>query len=292
VARDTGLSGFALYAFTSAPLIGLALAITGGALVYGFASIKRRYAPGHEREPYELPAEAPTWWHAVERVASRYQPVRVGSTPAERTRFHYVRIKLLGDPVTKMIADLHEGPRALGRVLDIGTGRGQIPIVLLELGRAEAVHGLDWDEGKIEAARHAVEQPPPLTATFEVANAAEAELPAADTVLLIDVLHYLTLDEQAALLDRAARAVLPGGRMVVREADTERGWRSWMTLGEELFFTALRFNRGARVRFQPARAIAARLQAAGLETEVRPAWGKTPFSNVLILGSRPLAEEA
>jgi hypothetical protein len=38
--------------------------------------------------------------------------------------------------------------------------------------------------------------------------------------------------------------------------------------------------------FRPARQIAERLRAAGLSTEVRPAWGKTPFSNVLVIGRR------
>jgi hypothetical protein len=105
-------------------------------------------------------------------------------------------------------------------------------------------------------------------------------------VLLIDVIHYMTIDQQDALLSRAAAAVRAGGHLIVREADTERGWRSWMTLAEELLFTALRFNRGARVRFRPASEVVARLQAAGLTCRVEPAWGKTPFSNVLIIGER------
>jgi hypothetical protein len=105
-------------------------------------------------------------------------------------------------------------------------------------------------------------------------------------VMLIDVLHYFTIEEQDALLARAAAAVRAGGRLVVREADTERGWRSAVTLLEERVFTAARFNRGERVRMRPAREIAARLVEAGLACEVRPAWGRTPFSNVLIVGRR------
>jgi 2-polyprenyl-3-methyl-5-hydroxy-6-metoxy-1,4-benzoquinol methylase len=114
-----------------------------------------------------------------------------------------------------------------------------------------------------------------------------AALPPADTVLLVDVLHYLALAEQDALLGRAAAAVRPGGRIILRDADTARGWRSWMTLGEELLFTTLRFNRGARVRLRPAREIVAALERAGLQCEVLPAWGSTPFANVLVIGRRP-----
>ncbi len=288
LARETGISGFALYALFGAPIIGLGLAIAGALLVFGFVVVKRRLSPAKQRVPYRLPENAPRWWQAVERVASRFAPLSERSTPAERTRFHYVRMKLMGDPVTQLIADLAgDGHPSLGALLDIGTGRGQLPIMLIELGRATEAHSLDWDEDKIESARAAAAVAPPLDATFEVGDATSADLSPADTVLLIDVIHYLTVPEQDDLLARAAVAVRPGGRLIVREADTERGWRSWVTLAEELLFTAIRFNRGKRVRFRPAREIVNQLEAAGLACEVRPAWGKTPFSNVLILGRRP-----
>ena len=108
----------------------------------------------------------------------------------------------------------------------------------------------------------------------------------ADTVLLIDLLHYFRVGEQDAILRRAAAAVRPGGRLLVREADTEQGWRSFITLLEERVFTTLRFNRGERVRFRSSREISALLAGLGFACETRPAWGKTPFSNVLILATR------
>ena len=290
MARQTGLAGFAGYAFLGAPLVGLALAVTGGTLVYLGMSLRRSSASAKARAPYRLPPAAPAWWHAAERLAWRFAP-SYETEPAERARFHYVRIKLIGDPVTRLVADVAgEADGALGELLDIGTGRGQMALMLLELGRATGAHGFDWDEHKIAEAKQAAAASSgaqaALPASFEVADAATAPLRPADTVLLIDVLHYLTIAEQDALLGRAAEAVRPGGRLLVREADTERGWRSWVTLLEELLFTAVRFNRGARVRFRPAREIVAALEARGLACEVRPAWGRTPFSNVLIVAAR------
>jgi 2-polyprenyl-3-methyl-5-hydroxy-6-metoxy-1,4-benzoquinol methylase/uncharacterized protein (DUF2062 family) len=294
--REQGIGGFVSYAFIGAPLVAAALALLGAVLVYAGVSIKRKLRPRHAaREPYRLPENAPPWWHATERVAERYAPLATLSTTAERTRFHYVRVKLITDPITKMIADAFgEAEGVLGEVLDIGCGRGQMPVVLLELGRATRARGIDWDAVKIDVARAAAKTPPPLPAEFDVGDVGDAgvALTPADTVMLIDVIHYLTIDEQDQLLDRAARAVRPGGRLLVREADTERGLRSWITLAEEKLFTLLRFNRGARVSFRPAREIVARLEAAGLRCEVRPAWGGTPFSNVLILATRPAGSSA
>lgn len=267
-----------------APTFGLTLAAAGGAITFAVLSLAHRLRPdGKPPEPYRLPPEAPPWVHAVERVAGRYAPAD-GATAAERSRFHYVRTKLLGDPVARMIADIEgEDPGALGEVLDIGTGRGQLPILLVELGRATSARGVDWDAAKVEAGNKAASG---LPISLAQGDARTAEYTPADTVLLIDLIHYFTIEEQDAILRRAAAAVRPGGRLLVREADTERGLRSAVTLLEERVFTALRYNRGERVRFRPAREIVARLEEAGLLCAVRPAWGKTPFANVLVIGRR------
>ncbi len=286
------LFDFAGYMLVGAPLVGLALAAAGFSLTWSFVVAKRAFRPvSLTLPPYRLPPDAPPWIVAAERVASRYAAPESPSA-ADKSLFHYVRIKLSIDPVARLIADV-EGDRdgALGDVLDIGTGRGQLPILLLELGRATSAHGLDWDETKIDAARRAAATRPdgraPVPATFAREDARRFEATPSDTVLLIDLLHYFTIEEQDAILRNAADHVKPGGRLLVREADTERGWRSFATLLEEKLFTAVRFNRGERVRFRPARDIASSLEARGFRCEIVPAWGSTPFSNVLIVARRP-----
>jgi SAM-dependent methyltransferase/uncharacterized protein (DUF2062 family) len=268
------------------PVVGLALAVAGALVAYVVVAV----APASRapRPAYRLPGTAPPWVVAAEHVASRYASP-ASQVARERTRFHYLRGKLLADPAAKAVADVAgEAPGVLGEVLDVGTGRGQIPLLLLELGRATRARGVDWDAAKIAEARHAAvaPAPSPAAASFAVGDLRTAPFDAADTVLLVDVLHYFREAEQDAILDRAAAAVRPGGRVVIRDADTSRGWRSWATLLEEHVFTFLRFNRGERVRFRPSRAFVERLEAAGMRCEVRPAWGSTPFSNVLVVGTR------
>ena len=275
------------YLALGAPVAGALLAAIGATAAYGIVALAP--AARASRPPYRLPENAPPWLKAVERVASRYASP---SSPIarERTRFHYLRAKLLADPAPRVVADIAGAAlEGFGAVLDIGTGRGQVPMMLLELGRASSACGIDWDAAKIADARRAV--PPESAHAKPIANFLVGDLRAtafepADTVLLIDVLHYFSEAEQDAILDRAAAAVRPGGRILVRDADTRRGWRSWTTLIEEWVFTFLHFNRGERVRFRPTREIAARLESAGLACAVRSAWGKTPFSNVLVVGER------
>lgn len=290
LSRSNALSRFAGDLFVGSPVLGIACSIAGFAVAFAALFVSAKLRPNARApERYRLPDDAPPWVHAVERVASRYA-LPDGATAAERSRFHYVRTKLLGDPIAKLIASIEgEAEGALGAVTDVGTGRAQLPILLVELGRATKAKGFDWDRDKIEAAKKAagaIGGRPALPIELSVEDARRAEIPPSDTVLIIDVLHYFTIDEQDAILDRAAAAVVPGGRLLVREADTERGWRSKATLLEERVFTALRYNRGERVRFRPARAIAARLEGHGLTCSIEPAWGGTPFSNVLIVARR------
>jgi len=290
------LVDFAGHLIVGAPIVGVGLAVTGFACTWAFVSVKRIVRPAtSQRPPYRLPPEAPAWLHATERVASRYASPE-STSAGEKSLFHYVRIKLAVDPIARLIADVEgECEHALGEVLDIGTGRGQLPILLLELGRATRAHGVDWDRTKImhaqRAAQARIDGTSPAHATFEAEDARTFSAAPSDTVLLIDLLHYFSIDEQNAILERAADHVKPGGRLLVREADTERGWRSWATLLEERFFTAVRFNRGERVRFRPAREISSRLEARGFSCRIVPAWGSTPFSNVLVVARLPCETE-
>jgi uncharacterized protein (DUF2062 family)/SAM-dependent methyltransferase len=212
---------------------------------------------------------------SVVRTAERY-----ARAARSRGSYYYVRGKLRGDPSTRAVAE--RAP--LGEVLDLGCGRGQLGVLLLESRAATHVRGCDWDAAKVELANRAAEG---LEASFDRGDVREYEGGAADTVLLIDVLHYFDRETQDAILRRAAGCVRAGGRLLVREADTGRGWRSTMTRIEEGFFTAVKFNRGERVLFRDVgRELVPLLEASGFRCEVVPCWGGTPFSNVLLVATR------
>jgi 2-polyprenyl-3-methyl-5-hydroxy-6-metoxy-1,4-benzoquinol methylase len=231
-----------------------------------------------EREHALTPGRATTpggFDRAIARTAERY--ARAGTS---RGTYYYVRGKLRGDPSTQAVAGL----APLGDVLDLGCGRGQLAVLLLECRAANTVRGCDWDDEKVAIANRAVEG---LSGEFAKGDVRTAHSEPADTVLLIDVLHYFERAAQDALLTRAAGFVKPGGRLVLRDADTGRGWRSRMTRIEEGFFTAIKFNRGERVLFRDVpRELLPLLEAQGMSCSVVPCWGQTPFSNVLVVATR------
>ena len=213
---------------------------------------------------------------AVTETAERF-----ARAEGRRSTYHYVRGKLRHDPCTAAIRAIGK----LGHVLDLGCGRGHLAIYLIASGVAASVRGFDWDAKKIAMARRAGEG---LAATFDEGDVRTTDEPAADTVLLVDVLHYLAPKEQDILLDRALALVRPGGRLVVRDASAGFGWRSFVTLVVEWISTLIKFNLGEGVSFRDwRRDVVPRLEARGVACSVAPCWASTPFSNVLVIATKP-----
>ena len=95
-----------------------------------------RFARSWHRDPFET---------AAARTRARYETAPRGD------RF-YVAGKLALDPVCRLAV---ERGGSLGRVLDLGCGRGQLALLLLDSGLAASASGFDSDARKIEVARAA-----------------------------------------------------------------------------------------------------------------------------------------
>lgn len=258
-ARSLGLSGFFLQALCGSVVVGAALAALGGGLGWVFAS--RRRAPA---SPLDL---------ARERTAARYRDAPIFDRK-------YVEGKLWYDPALPLLSQLGLD---FGRVLDAGAGRGQLGLCLLELGHARTLAGFDLDTRKIAVARRAAGS----AATFDAANLTSAELAGFDTLLLIDVLHYLSSADQDALLARAAGALEPGGRLLIRETDAARRRSGFFTRLAERLAKLTGWHRGdQQLCFRPLAELVSRLEALGLCCRVLDASQGTPFSNGLIVAER------
>src|SRR5262249_37797674 len=140
----------------------------------------------------------------------------------------YVAAKLSRDPVHREILTL-AGAESFGDVVDIGCGRGQLGVALLEAGLARSVVGLDCHDGHLRQARAAATGLAFTAMTRDLARC--QEVPTAATVLLIDVLYQLEPAVQAALLRAALRAARE--RIIIRAPDPGRGLRGRLTIWVE-----------------------------------------------------------
>ena len=174
-----------------------------------------------------------------------------------------------------------------GTVLDIGCGRGQLGIALLDAGAATAVHGFDWNRVHLRQAQQAAANLPFHAEPRDLAPrdlSQSQDFPSSDTVLLIDVCYQLSTRAQTSLLKAAASAAR--SRILIRTADPAHGVRSVMTRALEVLGRRFWPHSGARVNARPLEEIEAVLTDSGFTTTRTPCWKGTPFANILIVGRR------
>lgn len=114
----------------------------------------------------------------------------------------------------------HAGFKQGDRLLDIGTGRGELVCVACELGASQAV-GVDYSEAAVELAQKTVRaggSPPGASIILADARRIPVDFDAFDLVTLLDVVEHLTQAELSHTLSEALRALCPGGRLFVHTA--------------------------------------------------------------------------
>ena len=173
------------------------------------------------------------WRETIRRATSLY----VGARRSHRV---YLQFKARLDPVYGLIC---AGVGRVGVVVDLGTGLALLPALLSIRHQASAIHAVEWDDAKLSGARQACSGL--VDVTLHRADAREFPIPPSDVICLVDVLHYYPVSEQSALLGRAAAALNPGGRLVIRE--TVRSGGSFSTRALERFAVWTRWNRGPEI---------------------------------------------
>ncbi len=208
------------------------------------------------------------------RVARRYRAVGRGVAG-------YVGGKLRRDPVHRDVL-ARAGSQGFGEVIDVGSGRGQMALALLEAGVARSVLGLDRGAAHLEQARLASQGLSFRARTQDFAR--EPALPSADTILMIDVLYQLDPASQAALLHHAAGAARQ--TVLIRTPDLTQGWRGAITMAFERLARFVSPHSGLHVRPPPVERLRRELTGRGFAVEVTPCWRGTPFANVLLTARR------
>lgn len=214
--------------------------------------------------------------------------------------YRYAWSKLRFDPVFLTLVRCGLIPDR-ARVIDLGCGQGLLAAVLIAARRQFAAG--DWPEGwpapPAQLQLHGIELQDEVAewgrkalgpeVRIETGNVSEAVLPEADVIVLLDVLQYLDRDAQRHLLERAARALRDGGRLLLRVADAAAGLPFHLTrwadrLGSWLPFRSHR--RAPRLTCRTAAEWIALLESLGLQVGVEPIDGPSPFANVLLSARR------
>jgi len=205
---------------------------------------------------------------AIESASARY-------AVAGRWAHGFARGKMKGDPAYRRVLELITASQ--GTLVDIGCGEGHLLALARALHPGLRLVGLDHDGERVATARAALAD----DAELHVGDVRGFELPRTDVLACLDVLHYMPVEDQDALLTRFAEALAPEGVLLIRDGRSEAGLSSTITRLSEQVAVAVGRHKGEGVHFRPAQATVATLEAAGLSVEVADCSEGTPFANVL-----------
>jgi SAM-dependent methyltransferase len=175
-----------------------------------------------------------------------------------------------------------------GTVVDLGCGYGMALCFSAFNQPQRRLAGCDLNAHRIGVAQQALSA---MNAEPVVCDAREYPLPPAGLILILDVLQYLSAEEQLALLKRCCAALEPGGRLIFRVHDRERGlWSFFVLAFDRLLFSAEHVGR--RPLMLSAEQYRAALVEAGMQVEMRRFRNLLPFAHILFLARRAMESAA
>jgi 2-polyprenyl-3-methyl-5-hydroxy-6-metoxy-1,4-benzoquinol methylase len=210
---------------------------------------------------------------------------------------HFARGKLTGDPVFREI--LAKGLiESKSHVLDIGCGQGLLSSWLHAAGsmashpgwpagwktapRDVSVKGIELMPADVKRARQALSAHSNRF-SFEVGDMCTTSFGTAQTVVILDVLHYVPHAAQQDVLKRARDALLPKGLLIMRIGDAAGGWGFRISNWVDHAVTLSRGHRLSRLYCRPLNEWISQLGHLGFRVEATPMSQGTPFANVLLL---------
>lgn len=126
-------------------------------------------------------------------------------------------------------------------ITDVGCGYGQMCFMLGMLSPDRTVLGIDYDNDKIELAKHSFLCKKNID--FRCDDMRYADIPASDAILFNDSLHYVDKEAQLNILTRSIKSLKEGGIIVVRDGDASKDGQSKIDRTEVWSTEILKFNK-------------------------------------------------
>lgn len=232
------------------------------------------------------------YFHGLVQDAAQRYPAK------NRYARHFASGKLGRDPVFRHILEQGLLSRS-SRILDIGCGQGVMAALLVAARESHArgdwpptwpappepgqFHGIDLIASGIATAAGALGS----HARFTCADMRTAAFGEADTVVILDVLHYVDFAAQDDVLRRVREALRGGGTLLLRVAAKSGSLRFRYTMWVDRVMMRLRGHRLDRLCCRSLAEWIRALEALGFRVATRPMSEGTWFANALLVATLP-----
>jgi SAM-dependent methyltransferase len=236
------------------------------------------------------PGEPQAWARLHELASARY---RNGG----RFAWHFARGKLGRDPVFRALLAAGLLPPG-ARVLDIGCGQALLASLLAACDEVAArgqwpsawpapptlTHYTGIELMARDVARaHSALAGLPRDPQVRLGDMRDVAVEPCDVAVILDVLHYVDIATQDAVLARVRDALAPHGRLLLRVGDASRSLGFAASQWVDRVVTAMRGHRAAPTWGRTLPQWTAALQALGFVVRPWPMSRGTPFANVLLV---------
>lgn len=170
------------------------------------------------------------------------------------------------------------------RLVDVGCGFGTFASFVAAKSSRRSVLGMDLSSKRISAAKERYAGMQNLD--FSCADITCTEIPNADIITLIDVLHHIPVRElQASLLKSCFEALSAGGTILVKDVDTKPRWKYWWNYIHDYVMT-----RGEPVLYLRRDDLRDSLAKVGFSITDVMEIKNYPYAHVLYVGRKPKTE--
>ncbi len=141
------------------------------------------------------------------------------------------RLFVRGRAWTAPLAEMARYAPEEGKIADVGCGHGVLSAMLIADHPHRDVLGVDPDPRKIAWATASVGRAP--NARFQIGSAQALPSKTFDAIVVADVTYLFPTAEWPAFFTDCRRALVPGGRLLLKEAEDDGGWRAFKCLAQE-----------------------------------------------------------
>jgi len=164
-----------------------------------------------------------------------------------------------------------------GRVLSVGSGHGLLERWIAELNADVEVDGFELDAERVALAETTAARAPRVHLHRQDVRSLDPDA-GYDAALAVDVIHHIPQAEHAALAAALARAVRPGGVVLIKEIARTPGWKHRWNSHHDKFVTGEH-----SIDAREPEDLAAVFGAAGFTTELSERVGVlTPYPHYIL----------